>query len=399
MVAPAPLPLLPSGRAATRAEIAALRPGRPGATRDDTPHLLLSATRTGDGLRILLARNCPAATVLQYSRPDQRPDHWADLEDLAPRGRNFELKADLPAGTRIRARISGTHTAIVHVVDPDLATRRSSSGNEQRRHAPGFDEIFAIPDALEELFRLHEQLVATPAADHAATSGTPTSGARGAGDLESYTVGDWRDYLDALHRHRRPGNHGVAHWGSFHPSSRAAAGAPIDWDDPDLEETPEALDHDGVEHIADKVSATNSDFEIAEAHRARYRKAVTAPPAEDEPLEQAYLRLRALLQVIAAGAWRIGDDSWVEPLLKRLQRMPDAYESASEQARRSLEPYLSSAAAIALTVAARQVDECGAAGECPSCKVSHAMRHRQGERERSDRKRTGMIVCPRPALR
>lgn len=357
VVAPIAGPLLPDGIPATSAEFEALRPGRRGATRSGLVHLLLSATRTDDRLRIVFARPCPADTVLEAAQPGDLPDHWNPVGPVAPGTETLDTDHELPGGSRIRAVVAGRPSVFVPVTDPGAALHRRSHGTNQVRTAQSYDQVFADPAALEELFRLHQQLAEDTEAPPkpSSSAGTKITQPEKPG---SHSVGDWRDYLDAV----GPvvGSDTMA-WlfgvSTAQKPTNASAILDIDWDDPDPDAV-DALEQDSdeaVDELADELDAEASDWQIAERHRARFRRATSTAPPEDEPLSQAYLRLRALLQVIAAGAWASTDHSWVDPLLARLEQLPDTYEAASPSSREHFGPLVGSAAAVALSVITDEV--------------------------------------------
>ncbi len=358
VVAPVDEPLLPDGHVSSSAELEALRPGRRAATRSGLLHLLLSATRLDDThVRVVFGRPCPPDTILQAAQPGDLPDHWHDIGPVDTAARTLDTDSDLPGGSRVRAVVAGRPSVFVPVTDPGAALHRRSHGAARVRAAPGYDRIFTDPAALEELFRLHQQLLDSSEASPTPTA-TTSAGSKQPSDPGSHTVGDWRDYLDAV----APvvGGDTMAWLFGLDTAPSPAKSRPIldiDWDDDDPDAI-DALEHDtdeAVDEIADQLDTGISDWQIAERHRSRFRRAAGTTPPENEPLSQAYLRLRALLQVIAAGAWSTRDDAWVEPVLVRLERLPATYQNASPDVQEHFGPLVGSAAAVALSVVATEV--------------------------------------------
>lgn len=131
------------------AEVPAVRlPGSAQALAADGA-VLLSATRTADGLEVALARPAAWPMPLEASRANGS-DAWEAIGSVPASTASYVLAgADLPGGTRVRCAGAAAGSA-VFVIDPELVVRGVRSHAAGTQGQPGPAELIADARLLEE---------------------------------------------------------------------------------------------------------------------------------------------------------------------------------------------------------------------------------------------------------
>ena len=342
VIAPTAATLFPEGAPLAKGALAALPP----ADRPDEPRpsvSVLSAVRTGDGVRIRLAGPMPTPGVIQLSPAGTMPDHWQDGDTVEHGGLEAKLTLDAAGGSRVRIRLAdGSVSKPVFVIDPEriLRVRTASSGGPR---PPELEQVLTDPKAAEQLWGILDDL----RRNHGRLS-VPAAGAGGGGPRpkggSTFEVGDWEEYLERCQGRMGAATMAFAFGIPLLATRSGSIVTSVSWDDEPMDDDDVGgLEDDDADEAAEDepqaVALSSSLNHATEEARRRFRavaEKVVRRWADPEPHERL-LALRLVLVLVAAGAWSTSDDSWADLVLDATSNLETGLDVADyEEAAGSL---------------------------------------------------------------
>ena len=336
---------------------------------DSSVRVMAARTKNGETVEVHLNRAPDGTIAVELSFHSDSPDEWSTLGEIPPGSRNHVFDAAAPAGSRIRALVTGPDgvpeaTAPVYVTGDSVLLRSAPTKQTSRSHRAAAADLFgddiALLDSLQgDLANFAKDL------DHARK---PTVGREDMPERESApdrsrgsdNAEPWL-WLQGEALARFGG--GIASWLLALPRLQGSGDvAEVPWLDKINDETEVGLEDEDTESATEEVLETEPEPEDAEAidHRAdpaklkaARRKWVTRAVAfapDVSPLSRL-LVLRLALAFWSAGNW---EDRDIEPfgLVRDLVRTLASGERQADE----LQERIGAVTAVALTVMRQRMD-------------------------------------------